>query len=221
MHSFVFDFDSTLIRVESLDMILSAALGDDPGKIAAIEAITQAGMNGEIPLQESLKRRLSVAGVSQKILDQFAEKSCAYLTKGMEDLVKFLQEKGQAVFVLSGGFFESIYPVAKKLGISQDRCFGNKFLKEGEKIVGVDFTNPLTQTDGKTQLILQQKKAGQMPGRIHCIGDGISDADPYVQGVADYFWGFGGNVVREVVREKSTDFFTRVSDLKKALEAYV
>ena len=58
----ILDFDSTLCAVESLDALASIVLTVDPdaqAKVAEIERLTSLGMSGELPLSESLARRLA------------------------------------------------------------------------------------------------------------------------------------------------------------------
>ena len=58
----ILDFDSTLCAVESLDALAEMVLADDPdseAKVAEIERLTSLGMSGELPLSESLARRLA------------------------------------------------------------------------------------------------------------------------------------------------------------------
>jgi D-3-phosphoglycerate dehydrogenase len=53
----VFDFDSTFTQVEGLDELAAIALTGQPDqatRVAAIKALTDQGMAGEIGFQESL-----------------------------------------------------------------------------------------------------------------------------------------------------------------------
>lgn len=58
---FIIDFDSTLTRVEAMDLLASISLQGLPQKAAAearIKELTDLGMNGEISFRDSLKERL-------------------------------------------------------------------------------------------------------------------------------------------------------------------
>ena len=55
----VLDFDSTLIQVESLD-ILAAVCNRSETTQEEIKHITNLGMNGEISIQESLSQRIKL-----------------------------------------------------------------------------------------------------------------------------------------------------------------
>lgn len=217
-NSFVFDYDSTLISIESFDLLLCQSLGDDTDRKEEVEAITNAGMAGTMPLQKSLQTRLEIASITEEQLSSFKKESILFLTPGMEELVKFLREKNQEIFILSGGFRELIFPVADFLHIPRSHVFANEFLKKDGKVVGINFENPLTQGDGKGRVISDQKSCGEMPGKVYCIGDGMSDARPFLDGVADEFLGFGQNVVRDSVREKAEKFFMSTEEMQKFLE---
>lgn len=217
-NSFIFDYDSTLISIESLDLLLCQSLRQDTARKEEVEAITNAGMAGTMPLQESLQKRLQIASISEEQIQAFRKESILFLTPGIQDFIKFLQEKNQEIFILSGGFQELIFPLADFLKIPQKNVFANQFLKENNQVIGIDFQNPLTQGNGKSQIIASQKKSGKMPGKIFCIGDGISDAQPFLDGIADQFLGFGQNIIRESVQKKAKHFFLNTQEMQKFVE---
>lgn len=219
--AFVFDFDSTVVTRESFDELLKAALEGHPHKSELeqqIVAITDAGMNGEIDLSESLKRRLTVATIKNSHIDAVRALLLDSITSGMPEIFGLLGERNQPVFIISGGFTELILPVAAKLGLSPESCFANQFLKDGDTVTGIDFTNPLAKSTGKAEIIGQIKAQTGLP--VIIIGDGMSDAISYLNGIADEFWGFFQNVDRPKVREKAVRSFDHVSLLTAFLESY-
>jgi len=73
----VFDFDSTILRGEMLEIIAETALKNQPDKkmiINEINHITNLGMSGEIPFEESLSRRLEMIEMSKEILKKLVKK---------------------------------------------------------------------------------------------------------------------------------------------------
>ena len=57
----IIDLDSTFVTVESLDELAHIVLKDNPEsaqRLETIRAITRAGMEGSIPFDESLSKRL-------------------------------------------------------------------------------------------------------------------------------------------------------------------
>ena len=49
---------------------------------------------------------------------------------GIADLIKALQARGKAVFLVSGGFRVIINPIAELLGIPLDHVFANNILHQ-------------------------------------------------------------------------------------------
>lgn len=220
--SFVFDFDSTVVMLESFDELLKAALDGHPEKTRLeheIETITNAGMNGEIDLSESLKRRLTVATITNAHIDTVRALLLNSITPGMPEIFGLLRERNQPVCIISGGFTELILPVAAKLGLNPESCFANQFLKDGDTVTGIDFAHPLAKSTGKAEIIRQIKAETGLP--VIIIGDGMSDAIPFINGIADEFWGFFQNVDRPKVREKALRSFDSTTGLLRYFTASV
>lgn len=47
-------------------------------------------------------------------------------TQGIVNLIKTLQKRGVAVYMISGGFREDIMPIAKYLGVPKENVFANR-----------------------------------------------------------------------------------------------
>lgn len=60
-------------------------------------------------------------------MKEFIEKKPLKLTPGVEDVVKCLQSRGCAVYLVSGGFTHLIEPIASQLGVPKENIFANKF----------------------------------------------------------------------------------------------
>ncbi len=218
---FVFDFDSTLVTLESFDELLNLALGEQLEKTALqakITAITDAGMNGEIDLAESLTRRLELAQISQIHIDATIALLVSSITPGIEKVIAHLHARGDKVCIMSGGFLEMILPIAKTLSIATENCFANEFYKTDGIVTGIDFANPLSRSSGKAETIA--KLTANSNADVICIGDGMSDAIPFLQGVATEFWGFFQNVDRPKVREKATRSFESSAELLEHLQHF-
>lgn len=220
-NSFIFDFDSTIISIESLDEIIKICLHEKQNTnkiIAQIEGITNLGMSGGIDLLESLNRRLQTVSINKKHIEELKSIISKYITPGISDIIKYLQEKEQNIFIISGGFKECILPVADILNISHDNCFGNEFRFDSlGNVVGIYEENPLCRSNGKHRVIKHLKKSGQGTGQIYIIGDGYTDLVPYLDGVADEFLGFGVNRLRSNVRDKAPHFFITTKDMLEYL----
>ena len=102
MATVVFDFDSTLIPSESLELALARTQGVDADAAAEIERITALGMEGEIGFAESLARRLEIARPRRHTLQELGRELAGSLTVGASDLVASLCTAGHEVWIVSG-----------------------------------------------------------------------------------------------------------------------
>jgi phosphoserine phosphatase len=94
----VFDMDSTLIQCEVMDELARAA-----GVGEQVAAITEATMRGEMPFDESFRRRLAtLRGLDAAVLDAIA--ADLPITEGAERLISTLKRLGYRIGILSGGF---------------------------------------------------------------------------------------------------------------------
>lgn len=220
-HTFIFDFDSTITPVESLDEIIRLSVNDmtdDEAErqdiMAEIERITDSGMNGDIDLSESIKRRLMLARVHERHVHGFNERFRAenLITQGMDRLIANLQAGGSRVMIVSGGLKHCLDLAAELLGLPAENVYGNDSVMDSDGFfVGVKRSNPLSITRGKAVLIKQLKEHGVIPGPATIIGDGISDYRPYELGIVDHFVGFGMHKLRPEV-EKLAPAFARTMD---------
>ncbi|XP_037782108.1 phosphoserine phosphatase-like [Penaeus monodon] len=138
------------------------------------------------------------------------------LTKDVGRLVSALHAHDVDVYLVSGGFRSLIAPVAKMLNIPLENIFANrlKFFYDGE-YGGFDEAQLTSRSGGKAEVISYLKKK-EGYSRIVMIGDGATDMEACPP--ADAFIGFGGNVVRESVRNTATWYVTDFAMLINELE---
>lgn len=193
MATVIFDFDSTLINCESLEEILKLK-GITPEKF---QSITNAGMEGKMPFEESLKKRLALAPLSIDDFKTFGVKAINHLTQGMDDLIHSLQKRGVDVWIISGAFREAIYPLAAKLNIPKNQVlalrFEGPYLTKAEQASEVSWSRPAI-----------------------IIGDGMTDYELVEKGFADRFIIFTQHVKRQAVMKKGEEA-SSVDELKKLL----
>jgi D-3-phosphoglycerate dehydrogenase len=197
--TYVFDFDSTLVRIETLEALAEVALAGTPdaGTIRAeVATLTDAAMTGALPFGEALGRRLAllpltrdhVAGLAGRILDEG--------TPSVRRNLRFFRENAGRIVILSGGFREIIAPLAAHLHIPPDRVLCNDLTYDAAgRVTGVDQTSPLSQADGKSVAL----QALGLTGPVVMIGDGWTDAEVRQSGAADRFYAFTEIVRRERV----------------------
>ena len=124
MKNIIFDFDSTVIKGESLEILLEPLLTANPEKLVEIEKITNMGMAGELDFKTSLQRRLAIAQPTKQAIDDFVATNCpSVFTDGMVELIAKLHREGHNVWIFSGGLADSIRPFAKYLNIPSENVY--------------------------------------------------------------------------------------------------
>ncbi len=219
--NYVFDFDSTLTRVEALDVLAEITLKENPKKdqiIQEIIDITNLGIDGEISFTESLDKRIKLLKANKADLSGLVAALKKQVSKSIESNKDFFENFADDIYVISCGFKEFIDPIVKEYNIPSERVYANtfEFANDGE-IVGFDANNPLSQHNGKIKCL----KDMNLEGEIQVIGDGYSDYVTREAGVADRFFAYTENVSRVKTTENADhiapnlDEFLYVNDLPR------
>lgn len=185
--TFVFDCDSTLIDCESLEELAAIALKNLPDReerLNQIEEITNRGMTGELPFNESLARRLKLFSATRGQVDELAQNLLSRITPSVLEIKDWIDENRDSIYVVSGGFEDYLFPVLEKIGIKKEHIFANKFVYDGDKVTGFDDSRYLSRPLGKVNTIAEL----ELPRPIVIIGDGSTDAEVRECGEADEFW---------------------------------
>ncbi|MBE7688884.1 phosphoglycerate dehydrogenase [Tenacibaculum finnmarkense genomovar ulcerans] len=194
--SFVFDFDSTLTKVEALDVLAEISLLGNPKKEAIIDqiiTITNQGIDGEISFTESLKKRIDLLNATKADLPLLIKELEQKVSRSIADNKDFFKEFSDDIYVISAGFKEFIIPIVAEYNIPAERVFANTFeFDKNDAIIGFDTQNLLSQHNGKIDCLKNLNLAGE----IQVIGDGYSDAVTKKAGVADTFFAYTENVQR-------------------------
>ncbi|WP_255554311.1 MULTISPECIES: phosphoglycerate dehydrogenase [unclassified Tenacibaculum] len=195
--SFVFDFDSTLTRVEALDVLAEITLVGNPKKtdiINEIIEITNQGIDGEISFPESLEKRIKLLNAKKTDLPILIKELKQKVSRSIESNKEFFEKFSDDIYVISAGFKDFIDPIVAAYNIPSERVFANTFkFDKNDLIIGFDAENPLSKHDGKIECLQNLN----LPGEIQVIGDGYSDAVTKKAGVADTFFAYTENVSRE------------------------
>lgn len=195
--NFVFDFDSTLTSVEALDVLAEITLVNNPRKeeiIQEIIDITNLGIDGEISFTESLDRRIKLLNANKSDLTLLIEELRKKVSASIERNKEFFENYSEDIYVISCGFKEFIDDIVKDYNIPSDRVYANTFeFDEEGKIIGFDASNVLSMHNGKIQCL----KDLNLQGEVQVIGDGYSDYVTKEAGVADRFFAYTENVVRD------------------------
>lgn len=217
--NYIFDFDSTVIKSESLEIMLSELLADDPQKsekMAQIEEWTNKGMNGEISFKEGLEARLRICSPQKEDLDKFCVKFCpSDFSDGMVDLVKDLISANKKVFILSGGFTDLILPFARYLGVPDDHVHAveiNWDPGSGE-FLSLNESNGFTSSKIEGAMRLKH----MFPGTTLGVGDGYTDYMLYSEGLATDFIAYIEHAAREKVIKVAPRCAKNVPDLRQKI----
>lgn len=109
--------------------------------------------------------------------------------------------------------------VATRINVPLTNVYANrlKFYFNGE-YAGFDETQPTADSGGKGRIISLLKEQ-QGFKKVVMIGDGATDLEACPP--ADAFIGFGGNVTRQQVKDKSPWFISSFKDILEELETKV
>ena len=188
--TFVFDFDSTLVRIETLEALADIALAGHPEADvvrAEIAKLTDQAMSGEVDFGTALRRRLALLPLTRAHVEQLADRILDEGTWSVRRNLRFFQENADKIVILSGGFREIIAPVAERLGVAPERVLANDLVYDADgRVTGVDDQNPLSYDNGKPKVIDSLGLARP----IVMVGDGWNDAEVKLAGAADRFYAF-------------------------------
>ncbi|KAB1263368.1 Phosphoserine phosphatase, partial [Camelus dromedarius] len=215
-----FDVDSTVIREEGIDELAKFCGVED-----AVSEMTRRAMGGAVPFKAALTERLALIQPSREQVQRLIAEHPPHLTPGISlgkriqekrELVSRLQERNVQVFLISGGFRSIVEHVAAKLNIPSTNVFANrlKFYFNGE-YAGFDEMQPTAESGGKGKVIKLLKEKYHFKN-IVMIGDGATDMEACPP--ADVFIGFGGNVIRQQVKDNAEWYITDFVELLGELE---
>jgi D-3-phosphoglycerate dehydrogenase len=201
--NYIFDFDSTLTRVEALDVLAEITLANHPKReeiIKEIIEITNRGIDGEVSFTESLDRRIHLLHAKKSDLIDLIVALKKQVSVSIEKNKEFFEKHADDIYVISAGFKEFIIPIVAEYNIPEDRVYANTFEYDGnDVIVGFDRENPLSVHNGKIKCLRDLN----LEGEIQVIGDGYSDAVTREAGVAHKFFAYTENVTRNKTIENA------------------
>ncbi len=204
-----FDCDSTLSTIEGID-----ELARFKGVEQQIVALTNAAMNGQIPLQEVYAERLRLLSPTRADMRAVEEAYKRTLVPDARETIAALHEFGRRVFIVSGGLADAVTGFGVWLGVPRERI----------RAVGLSYNqlsgrwwdyqqrnydecylmyddSPLTMQNGKTDIIRSLRERGR---RAMLVGDGSSDLA--AANAVDLFVGYGGVVARPMVAANAPVF---------------
>jgi D-3-phosphoglycerate dehydrogenase len=204
---YFFDFDSTLINAETLDLIASNKNLKD-FEIEKIKEITNQAMNGEISFNKALNERLKILKINQNDVFEIKNQIHAKINKSILDNISFFSKNN--CFIISGGFREIIQPVADILKIPFEKVFANNLIfdQQFEHFI-LDNENPLAHNKGKSHVINQLDfKENQI-----MIGDGYTDLEVKLENPKIKFYAYTEVVYRNEIVIQADKVISNLNEL--------
>lgn len=197
-----FDFDSTLTRIEGIDELAGrVGLGE------RMAGLTNAAMNGELPLEAVYGQRLDMIKPDREAIDWLARLYRQQMVEGTEAVFAALLRQRKSVHIISGGIRQAIEPMARLLNLPVDHVHAvDVFFNEDGSYRDYDRHSALAKAGGKAEVCRSLSHPEQT---LAMVGDGKTDLEAKQAGAC--FIGFGGVVERAVVREQADIFITGAS----------
>lgn len=164
----VTDMDSTLITIETIDELASLV-----GKRDQVAEITMQAMRGEIPYDESLRRRVAVLkGLEESALERvYTER--VKLSPGADKLIAGAKKAGLKILLVSGGFTHVTERLKAKLELDYTRA--NTLKVAGGKLTG-EIEGTIVNADIKREALLAVRDELKISKeQIVAVGDGAND----------------------------------------------
>ena len=197
-----FDVDSTLVTIEGIDVLA----GGNP----EIKKLTEAAMNGLVPLDQVYARRLEIIRPTEAAVAKLAKRYLKSLVDGAEEVIAELHARGHVLHLVTAGIEQAVAPLAERLRIRNVHAVRLFFDADGD-YDHFDRRSLLTRAGGK-ELVVRAVRA-RSKGGAAMIGDGASDLE--AKGAVDLFIGFGGVVERALVRENADVFLRDLRDVAR------
>lgn len=165
----VCDMDATLIENECVDEL--AAMLPDP---APVIALTRLAMEGRIPVEDSLRRRIdALGGMPERAIRAVLAGRIA-MRPGVERLMRLARTAGWPIVLATGGFAQFAEPIAGRLGIKEIIC--NRLDIEDERLTG-SFSGEIVDAASKALAVAKvAKRLGVKMRQIVALGDGANDS---------------------------------------------
>lgn len=202
-----FDCDSTLSKIEGIDECARRiGLGTEMAKL------TDAAMNGELPLEAVYQKRLELIRPDRAAIAEIADLYIAQIVEGVAEVFQTLKQQQKQIHIISGGLRQAILPLARFLNLPESQVHAvDIYFNADGSYRDFNQNSPLAKTGGKA-VICQQLSSD--PKKMVMIGDGKTDLEAQQVGVKVI--GFGGVVERKIVAENA-DFYVNQTSLVSVL----
>jgi len=211
--TFIFDFDSTFIKVEALDVLCEVIYKDSAAGVqilSEIQRLTDLGMEGKLSLKESLTQRIQLLQANRDHIGAVIEELKKKVTASVIRNKVFFKQHSDNIYIISNGFKEIIIPIVQEYGIKPEHVLANTFKFDHDgNIIGFDEKDELCENQGKVKKI----KSLNLKGEAIMIGDGYTDYETLEGGAVSKFFAFTENVSRKIVVEKASQIAPSLDEI--------
>jgi phosphoserine phosphatase len=208
-NSVVLDVDSTLSGIEGIDW-LAALRGAEIKAWSA--ALTERAMEGMLPIEAVYGERMRAIRPALAEVVQLGRVYVERMAPGAREALTELRACGIDLVMVSGGLREAILPLAKELGVDEQRVHAvSVFFDEKGNYAGFDERSLLTRQDGKRTTV---RDLG-LRGPILAVGDGMTDCE--IKQVVESFAAFTGFMRREPVVQRADFVIENFDQLRELI----
>jgi phosphoserine phosphatase len=163
----VLDADSTLIHDEVIEL-----LAEEAGARTEVAEITERAMRGELDFEQSLRSRVrTLTGLPVSVFSRVGDR--LRVTDGVPELIAGVHAAGGLVGVVSGGFHETLDPLARRLGLDHWRA--NR-LEVADGVLTGGLIGDVVDAEAKASALTEWAQDAGIPlAHTVAIGDGAND----------------------------------------------
>jgi phosphoserine phosphatase len=208
-NSVVLDVDSTLSGIEGIDWLASLRGAEVK---AWSTALTERAMEGKLPIEAVYGERMRAVSPALVEIDQLGRAYIECMAPRARETLTELRAHGIDLVMVSGGLREAILPLARELGVDEQRVHAvSVFFDEEGNYAGFDERSLLTRQDGKRITVRDMG----LRGPILAVGDGMTDCE--IRQVVEGFAAFTGFMRREPVVQRADFVIENFDQLRELI----
>ncbi|HNF71589.1 MAG TPA: HAD-IB family phosphatase [Chitinophagaceae bacterium] len=191
------DFDSTITRVEALDVLAEMLYGhvdEEKKRIQDIAEITRQAMEGLLPFDQALQKRVELLQLNASAIHSLVQILQNKISQSFLENRTWIKQHANRIFILSGGFKEFIIPIASEFDIAPEHVIANEFEYNHDGVV-IGFNSNLLLSRASGKVLWMKEQQFDMPCDV--LGDGFTDYEIRQAGLCRNFYLFTENVRRE------------------------
>jgi phosphoserine phosphatase len=208
-NSVVLDVDSTLSGIEGIDWLASLRGAELKAWSAAL---TERAMEGKLPIEAVYSERMGAIRPALAEIEELGRVYVERMAPRARETLTELRAQGIELAMVSGGLREAILPLARELGVDEQRVHAVSVFFDAEgNYAGFDERSSLTRQDGKRITVRDMG----LRGPILAVGDGMTDCE--IRQVVEGFAAFTGFMRREPVVQRADFVIENFDQLRKLI----